>query len=106
MKGILLYVVACNPLMYAMVVTRPNIAHAVGVVSRFMAKLSRAHSDAMKSIKQYLKGSKSQCLCYGKGIMELKGFYDSKMVEGVDTCKSTSDYVFNLVGSVVSCSRI
>ncbi|MCO5578879.1 hypothetical protein L7F22_032726 [Adiantum nelumboides] len=31
------YASACGSLMYAMVATRPDIAHAVGVVSRFMS---------------------------------------------------------------------
>jgi ATP-binding cassette subfamily B (MDR/TAP) protein 1 len=30
-------------LMYAMVLTRPDIAYAVGVVSRFMTNPSQAH---------------------------------------------------------------
>ena len=30
-------------LMYAMVCTRPDISHAIGVVSRFLAKLGKAH---------------------------------------------------------------
>ena len=32
-----------NSLMYAMVYTRPYIAHVVGVLSRFMSKLGKEH---------------------------------------------------------------
>ena len=42
MKGVP-YASACGSLMYAMVATRPDIAHAVGVVCRFMADPGRAH---------------------------------------------------------------
>ncbi|MCO5556884.1 hypothetical protein L7F22_010438 [Adiantum nelumboides] len=101
------YASACGSLMYAMVATRPDIAHAVGVVSRFMANPGRLHWDAMKSIMRYLKGTKNKCLCYGKGPLELKGFCDSDMVGDVDTRKSTSGYVFTLARGAVSwCSRL
>ena len=106
MKGIP-YASACGSLMYAMVATRPDIAHAVGVVCRFMADPGRAHWEAIKSIMRYLKGTKSKCICYGKGQMELQGFCDSDMAGDVDTRKSTSGYVFTLAGGAVSwCSRL
>ena len=60
------YALACGSLMYAMVATRPDIAYAVGVISRFMANPGKAHWNAVKSIMRYLKGSKNKCLCYGK----------------------------------------
>ena len=43
-------------LMYAMVCTRPDIAHAVGVVSRFMSRPGKQHWEAVKWILRYLKG--------------------------------------------------
>ena len=51
------YFFAVGSLMYAMVCTRPNIAHAVGVVSRFLSNSSKDHSEAVKWILRYLKGS-------------------------------------------------
>ena len=36
------YASAIGSLIYAMVCTRPNIAHAVGVVSRFLTILGRS----------------------------------------------------------------
>ena len=72
-----------------------------------MANPGKAHWDVVKSIMTYLKGTKSKCLCYGKGPLELKGFYDSNMVGDVDTRKSTSGYVFTLAGGAISrCSRL
>ena len=44
-------------LMYAMVCTRVNIAHAVGVVSRFMGNRSKEHWEAVKWIFKYLRGT-------------------------------------------------
>ena len=42
------YASAIGSLMYAMVCTRPDIAHAVGVVSRFMSRSGKQHWEAVK----------------------------------------------------------
>ena len=46
--------------------TRPDIAYAVGVVSRFMHRPQVQHMDAVHQILRYLKG------CPGKGILYQK----------------------------------
>jgi hypothetical protein len=42
------YLSAVGSLMYAMVCTRPDIAHTVGVVSRYMNNPSKEHWEAVK----------------------------------------------------------
>jgi len=42
------YVSVVGSLMYAMVCTRPNISHAMGVLSRFMSKPGKEHRTTMK----------------------------------------------------------
>ena len=42
------YSSAVGSLMYAMVCTRPDIAHAVGVVSRFLENPGKEHWEAVK----------------------------------------------------------
>ncbi|MCO5562734.1 hypothetical protein L7F22_016366 [Adiantum nelumboides] len=42
------YASAINSLMYAMVATRPHLAHAVGVVSKYMSNLDNQHWDAVR----------------------------------------------------------
>jgi ATP-binding cassette subfamily B (MDR/TAP) protein 1 len=44
-------------LMYAMICTRPHIAQAVGLVSRFMANPGREHWNVIKRILRYIKGT-------------------------------------------------
>jgi len=56
------YASAVGSLMYAMVCTRPDIAHAVGVVSRYMNNLGKEHWMAVKWILRYLKGTTDQAL--------------------------------------------
>ncbi|CAN1245512.1 Retrovirus-related Pol polyprotein from transposon TNT 1-94 [Linum grandiflorum] len=50
------YASAVGSLMYAMVCTRPDIAHAVGVVSRFLSNSGKEHWAAVKWILRYLRG--------------------------------------------------
>ena len=59
------YASAVGSLMYAMVCTRPDISHAVGVVSRYMNNPGKEHWMAVKWILRYLRGTKNQALCFG-----------------------------------------
>eukprot|EP00253_Pinus_taeda_P035182 PITA_35182 len=58
------YASAVNSLMYAMVSTRPDIAHVVGVLSRFMSKPGKEHWTAVKRVFRYLRGTSDYGLCY------------------------------------------
>ena len=49
------YASAVGCLMYAMVCTKPDLAHAVNIVSRYMENLRREHRNAVKWIFRYLK---------------------------------------------------
>lgn len=76
--------------MYAMVYTRPDIAHAVGVISRFLANPSKEHWETIKWILRYLKGYSKICLCFGGDKLVVEGFIDANIVGDVDFRKSTS----------------
>jgi ATP-binding cassette subfamily B (MDR/TAP) protein 1 len=65
MKGIP-YASACGSLIYAKVATYPDIAYAVGVVSRYISNPGKAHWEAVKCLFRYLKGTQRKCLHYGK----------------------------------------
>ncbi|CAN0866868.1 Retrovirus-related Pol polyprotein from transposon TNT 1-94, partial [Linum grandiflorum] len=71
------YASAVGSLMYAMVCTRPDIAHAVGVVSRFLSNPGKEHWAAVKWILRYLRGD-------------------------IDTRRSTSGYLITFSGGAVS----
>ena len=43
--------------MYAMVYTKPDIAHAMGVLSRHMSKLEKEHWTTIKRVFKYLQGT-------------------------------------------------
>lgn len=96
------YSSAVGSLMYAMVSTRPDIAHAVGVVSKFLSNPGRDHWEAVKWILRYLRGSTKMCLCFGESEPILKGYADADMAGDLDSRKSTSGFLFTFAGGAVS----
>jgi hypothetical protein len=89
-------------LMYAMVCTRPDIAHAVGVVSRYMNNPGKEHWEAVKWILRYLRGTATHALCFGGSNTFLQGYVDSDMAGDKDSRRSTTGYVFTIGGTIVS----
>jgi hypothetical protein len=59
------YSSAIGSLMYAMLCTRPYIAHVVEVVSRYMNNTGKEHWEAVKCILRYLRGTSTHELCFG-----------------------------------------
>ena len=96
------YASAVGSLMYAMVCTRPDIAHAVGVVSRFLSNPGKEHWQAVKWILRYLNGTSRVCLCFGSGQPVLDGYTDADMAGDLDSRKSTSGYMMTFAGGAVS----
>ncbi|GKE00681.1 hypothetical protein Tco_1388664 [Tanacetum coccineum] len=78
------YASVVGSLMFAMICTRPDIAHAVGVMSWYMAEPGREHWEAVKRILRYIKGTSDVALC------------------DLDGSKSTTGYVFTLSGETIS----
>lgn len=87
--------------------TRPDIVHAVGIVSRFMNEPSKLHYVAAKRILRYIKGTKDFGLKYEKEVnSNLIGYSDSDWAGSIDDRKSTSGYIVCLGTKAISwCSR-
>ena len=96
------YASIIGSLMYAMVCTRPDIAHVVGVVSRYMSNPGKQHWEAMKWILRYLRGITGLSLCFKQLDLGLQGYVDADMAEDVDGRKSTTEYVYTLGGTTIS----
>uniref|UniRef100_A0A803KYB0 Reverse transcriptase Ty1/copia-type domain-containing protein n=1 Tax=Chenopodium quinoa TaxID=63459 RepID=A0A803KYB0_CHEQI len=78
--------------------TRPDIAYAVGVVSRFMHLPQVQHMTAVMRILRYLKGTSSTGIYFDKNDhLDLIAYTDADWAGGRDGRKSTSGY-FTLVG--------
>jgi len=85
--------------MYAMVCTRPNIAHGVGVVSRYMNNPSKEYWQAVKWILKYLRGTTTKTLCLGGPNTVLQGYVDLDMAGDIENKRSTTRYVFTVGGT-------
>lgn len=85
--------------------TRPDLAFAVGYVSRFMAEPREDHMAAVKQILRYVAGTRGHGLRYIKGRPEelkLLGYSDSDMAGDLDDRKSTSGGLFFLAHSPIT----
>jgi len=76
------YASEVSTLMYAMVCTRPDIAHAVDVLSRFMSKPGKKHWITVKQVFRYLCGTSDYGFCYqgSSGLdrmLDIRGFVDA-----------------------------
>jgi len=83
--------------------TRPDLAFAVGYVSRFMERPTAEHLQAVKRILRYVAGTLDYGLVYKRipGTASFVGYCDSDLAGDVDTSKSTSGTMFFLGGCLV-----
>lgn len=94
-------------IMFSMVETMPDIAFATSVANRFAKNPGHQHTEAVKTILRYLKGSRERGITYG-GQEELlvEGYSDSDWAGDKESRKSTSGFIFMLNGGPVSwCSK-
>ena len=81
---------------------RPDIAHVVGVVSRYMNNPGKEHWEVVKWILRYLRGIATHALCFGDSYTILHGYADSDMTGDKDSMRSTTRYVFTIGGTTIS----
>ncbi|XP_041011270.1 secreted RxLR effector protein 161-like [Juglans microcarpa x Juglans regia] len=90
-------------LMYAQICTRPDIAYAVNVLSRFQSNPRQEHWKAAKKVMRYLKKTEGYILTFQhSNHLEVVGYSDSDFAVYQDDLKSTLGYVFMLVGGAIS----
>lgn len=92
-----------GPLIY-LTLTRPDIAHSVGVASRFMQNPRKPHLDAIHRILRYVKGTINYGMRYENGAKcEVVDLCDAG---DLSTRRSTTGYVFSLGSGAISwCSK-
>jgi hypothetical protein len=104
------YASEISSLMYAMICTRPDIVHAMGVFSRYMLKPGKDHWTTVKSVFRYFCGTTSYGLGYQgiprlEKVLDIHGFVDADWDGYLDRKISTSGYVFNPFGGEISWMR-
>ncbi|XP_074297424.1 secreted RxLR effector protein 161-like [Silene latifolia] len=93
-------VIGC--LMYAMTSTRPDIAFAVGKLSRYTSNPSFEHWVAVKRVLRYLKQTMDYGLNYVGFPSVLEGYSDASWITNMEDHSSTSGWVFLLGGGAIS----
>lgn len=101
-----LYQSMVGSLNYLMVISRPAIAYAAGLVARYMANPSSTHMGAVKRIFAYLKRTKSFGMMYSPNtsLPLLKAYVDSDWAGCADSSRSTSGFVFMFAGGPIAWS--
>ncbi|KAL0292525.1 UNVERIFIED_CONTAM: Retrovirus-related Pol polyprotein from transposon TNT 1-94 [Sesamum calycinum] len=82
--------------------TKPDVAYALSVTSRYQAYAREAHWNAVKTILKYLRRTKDMFLIYDSGELILEGYSDANFQSDDNDAKSQSGFVFKLNGGVVT----
>jgi hypothetical protein len=87
--------------------SRPDLAYAVGYLSRFMEAPREEHLVAVKRILRYVAGTVHWGLHYhlgrkNEGTPKLLGYSDSDLAGDINDRKSTSGLIFFLAGGPVA----
>ena len=88
--------------MYSMICTRPDVAYALGAVSRYQSCYGEGHWNAVKTILKYLRRTRDIGLIYGGEELKVEGFTDSSFQSDLDDCKLVSGFIFTLYGGAIS----
>ena len=89
-------------LLYAAITTRPDIAQAVGAVSKFNSCPTEAHLTAVKRIFRYLKGTIDLCIKYERSAdNRLVGFSDADWAGDLNDRHSTTGNLFMMSGAAI-----
>ena len=101
------YQIVIGCLNYATLVSRPDLAVAVGILSKFMANPGLEHWKGIKRVFRYIQGTLNYGLVYTSDGSKpvLTGYY-ADWGGDLTTCRSTTGYVFQVEKNTVSwCSK-
>ncbi|RVW52240.1 Retrovirus-related Pol polyprotein from transposon TNT 1-94 [Vitis vinifera] len=82
--------------------SRPDIAYAVGKLSRYTSNLGAKHWQGIIRVLKYLRFTRDYGLHYTRYPTVLEGYSDANWISNVKDSKSHSGYVFTLGGAAVS----
>lgn len=91
-----------SSLMYLAVSTRPDIIHAVSVLSQYNSNFGTQHWVAAKRVLRYLKNTENLGLIFKKSGENLVGYADADWGANIDDRRSYTGYVFSFANAAVS----
>jgi hypothetical protein len=106
------YASVVGAIMYAMLGTRPDLAFAIGQLTRFNSNPGPQHVAVLKRVLRYLRSSIDFELTYGAGSSGSSGSSDAKLAvfgycdsdwgASIDDRRSVSGSVFSIAGGAVT----
>ena len=89
--------------MYAMICTRPNIALAFSMCSKYQENAREVHWTATKAILKYIRKTNNTFLVYGGNTtLVIDGYTNASFQIDKDDYRSQSNFITNLYGKVQS----
>ena len=98
------YAKIIGSLMYAMINTRPDIACAIGILSRFTSNPNSEHWKELSRVMRYLKQTINYGLHYRCTNPVLECYSDANWASDKTNSKSTSGWLFTIGGAIVAWS--
>ncbi len=95
------YSALVGSLLWLTVCTRPDLAYAVGVLTRHMSAPTEAAWQAALGVVRYLIGTRDAGLVYGPAS-PLVGYADADFGGDTESRRSTTGYVFLLNGAAIT----
>ena len=83
----ILYALAIGSLMYIMLCTQLDIAHAMSVTSKYQSNPGEEHWTSVKYILKYLRRTKDIFLIFENGELKVQGYTDSDFMSDTDDQK-------------------
>jgi hypothetical protein len=97
------YKEAIGSLLYAALLTRPDIAYAVSAATKHCEHPTNIHWTMVKRIFRYLRGTRDYGILYfASSGLSLQEYCDSDFTADHDDRKSHSNYVFTLAGGPIA----
>jgi hypothetical protein len=97
------YAKAVGKIMYAYLVSFPQLGFAIRTLSQFMHNPGKPHWEAVKRVLRYLKGARDSCLVLGGTNQGLVGYADADYANQADR-HSILGYAFFLGNGTTSWS--
>jgi len=101
------YCSALGGLMWAQVVTHPDLSYVINTLAHFQTNPGPGHWKALMHTYAYIHGTLDYAITYHRGSdesLKLVGYVDANYVEDSGTQQSMSGYVFGMAGGAVSWS--
>jgi hypothetical protein len=89
-------------ILYAAIVSRPDIAYTAQMLGRHMQSSKEEHMKAAKRVLRYLKGTQDIGLVFSGGDFNLSGYSDADWGGDEDTSRSTTGYLYLFGGGPIS----